>query len=144
MFIDAQTQFSDAQTLSASGASTNLVDLGAARALADGEPMVAVIQIDTAADFTTTDETYTFAVQTDDNSSFSSAATIVSRAILAAALTAGSIHYLPIPPGVTPERYVRIYGTLAGTTPSVTFTAWLAPRSMVQVNRNYASGYSVS
>lgn len=144
MILDSLNQFSDAQAFSASGASTNLIDLGAARGIADGEPMVLAITVDVAADFTTTDETYAFALQTDDNSSFLSASTIVTRTILAAALTAKSKHYIPVPPGVTPERYLRMYATLGGTTPSVTVTAELQPRSMIQNERVYASGYSIS
>ena len=105
--------------------------------------MAVIISVDTAADSTTGDETYAFAVETEDNATHTSATTVLSRTIAAASLTAGSIHTLPIPPEVTFDRYMRLYATLAGTTPSVTVTAWLAPLRDVQNFKAYPNNYNV-
>jgi hypothetical protein len=144
MFIDAQLLFSDAQAVSADAASTNYVDLGVARNLFEGEPMAFVIQVDVAADGTTTDETYEFQVETDDNSSFSSATDLLAHSIGYASLTAGSIHVLPVPVSSAFERYVRLYYNVGGTSPSVTVTAFLQPLSMVQKYKSYADNIVIS
>ena len=78
MFLDGQNLYSDAQALTATAASTNLIDHGSDRDLGIGEPLVAVIVVDVALDDTNADETYSAVVQTDDNSSFSSAATVAT------------------------------------------------------------------
>lgn len=143
MILDSQNLFSDAQALTASGASTNLIDLGADGNIGIGESMAIVVVVDVAADGTTTDETYVFDIQTDDNTAFSSAATITSRSIGYATLTAGSKHILSIPPDTRMERYVRVYATLGGTTPSITFTAWLTPVSLIQNDGVFAKNYPI-
>jgi len=112
--------------------------------LFDGEPMAVVIQVDVAADGTTTDETYEFQIETDDNTSFSSATDLLLHSIGYASLTAGSTHVLPIPVGAAVERYIRVYYNVGGTTPSVTVTAFLQPLSMVQKYKNYADGLVIS
>lgn len=144
MIIDNQNLLSDAQALTASGASTNLIDLGSDRDFGVGEPMAVVVTVDVAADGTTTDETYAFAIQTDDNASFSSATTLESRTIGYASLTAGSQHVLNFPSDGSCERYVRLYATLGGTTPTITFTAFVTPVSAIQNNRLYADGITIS
>ena len=46
MFLDGQNLYSDAQALTATAASTNLIDHGSDRDLGIGEPLVAVIVVD--------------------------------------------------------------------------------------------------
>ena len=144
MILDAQNLLSDAQAFSSSGASSNIIDLGATRDIGKGEPMAVVITVDQAADYTTGDETYQFDIQVDDNSNFSSPTSIVSRSIAANSLTQGSIHVLPVPPDKSVERYLRLYATLGGTTPSVTITAALVPMSSVQNDGVYPDGITIS
>jgi len=57
MYIDAQGLFSDAQALTATAASTNIVDLGSDRNIGVGEEMVVAIFLDVAADDGDADET---------------------------------------------------------------------------------------
>lgn len=144
MYVDAQLLFSDAQAVTADAASTNLVDLGVARNLFDGEPMAVVLQIDVAADGTTTDETYEFQIETDDNASFSSATDLIAHSIGYASLTVNSLHVLPIPVGAAVERYIRVYYNVGGTSPSVTVTAFLMPLSMVAKRKIYPDGITIS
>jgi len=150
-FIDNQLRLGTAQALSASGASTDYLDISKTRNIGDGEPLVMLFTVTVAADYTTTDEAYTFAVQCDDNTSFSSPTTLESRLFsLANAnppgtyLKAGAQVALPIPPGLSVEQYVRGYLTLGGTTPSITVTTDVVPQSMVPKTALYASGFSVA
>ena len=140
MITDAQNLFSSAQDLSATGASTNYIDLSQDRDIGVGEPLNVVLTINVAADFTTGDETYAVAIQTDDNTSFSSATNLLSYTFTAADRAAGAQIVLPFPH--TNERYVRLNYTLGGTTPSVTLTAALVETA--QENRNFASGYTIN
>lgn len=144
MFIDSQLLFSDAQAITSDAASTNLIDIGIAKNLFDGEPMAVVLQVDVAADGTTTDETYEFQIEMDDNSSFSSATDLVVHSIGYASLTAGSTHIIPIPVGQNVEQYVRLYYNVGGTTPSITVTAFLQPLSMVQKYKAYNDNITIS
>lgn len=130
MILDAQLQFSAAQALTATAVSTNILDLGSARQIGIGEQLSILLCAIVAADFTTGDETYSVAVQTDDNASFSSATVLSTTAILASQLTLGAVYVIAFPrTGV--ERYVRLNYVLAGTTPTVTLSAWLQPTNMI-------------
>lgn len=144
MLVDAQLLFSDAQAITADAASTNLVDLGVARNLFDGEPMAVVLTIDVAADGTTTDETYEFQIETDDNASFSSATDLLVHSITYGALLINTVHVLPIPVGAAVERYLRVYYNVGGTTPTLTVTAFLAPLSSVDKRKVYADNITIS
>ena len=143
MYIDSQHLFSDAQALTATAASTNVIDLGVDGNVGIGEPMAVVLSLDVAADGTTGDETYAVALQTDDNSSFSSAAQIGSATITRGD-AAGSRYIIPVPMDTTGERYLRLNYTLGGTTPTVTVTAFLIPASMIQNYVAYADGFTIS
>jgi len=144
MLLDSQLLFSDAQAITADAASTNLIDLGVARNLFDGEPMAVVMTVDVAADGTTTDETYEFQIEMDDSASFGSPTDLVVHSIGYASLTAGSQHILPIPVGQAVERYIRLYYNVGGTSPSVTVTAALQPLSMITKRKDYADGITIS
>lgn len=141
--IDAKLLLSDAQALTATADSTNSIDFSSDRDIGRGEAWALVMVVDVAADFTTGDETYTVEIETDSTSAFSSATSLFSTAILAAALTAGSTHIFPL--GVTNEQHVQAVYTLAGTTPTVTVTTYLTPLCDVNTANGiyYASGYTV-
>lgn len=139
MILDYENMLADGQAITASAASTNIIDRGADGDLGHGEPMAVVINVTVAADNTTTDETYAFAYQecTAGDADFSPAGEVVSRTIAATALTAGSQHVLVIPPGACTKRYSRLYATLGGTTPSITYSAHLVPLNHVQAWTGY-------
>jgi hypothetical protein len=144
MILDKDLQFSASQAVTTDAASTNLIDLGVARNIFDGEPMAVLLSIETAADGTTTDETYEFQIETDDNSSFSSATDLLAHSIGYASLTAGSLHVLPIPVGAAVERYLRLNYNTGGTSPSVTLSAYLVPLNSVVKYKAYADGITIS
>jgi len=143
MILDAQLLFSDAQALTATAVSTNVVDFSADRDPGVGEEMAVVIQLDVAADAGNSDETYVAAIQTDDNESFSSAATVASITITRGD-AAGTRYVSLLPKSTLVERYIRISYTLGGTTPTATVTAFLVPAKFVDAYRAYADGYTIS
>jgi hypothetical protein len=130
--MSAQQLFSDAQALTTTAASTNHIDLGATgtvlgapaaltRDIAKGEPIPIVVKMDVAAGGTS--PTITVSVQVDDNSSFSSATTVLTTDSKSGG-AAGDEIYIPVylPEG-TNERYLRLNYTLGGTSPTYTVTA---------------------
>lgn len=143
MYLDAQQLYSDAQALTASAASTNIIDHEADFNLGSGEEMSVVIVLDVAADNTTTDETYVAALEVDDNSGFSSASSLGSVTIPAGS-AAGSKFFISVPKGSDFEQYSRVYFTLGGTTPTVTVTTFLQPSKLVQDEQNYPDNITIS
>lgn len=133
MFLDALQIFSDAQALTATAVSTNVIPLGPGteRYIGTGEPMGVFITIDVAPDETTGDETYTVTLQSDSADTFGSAATVIGPYTIPRTADAGAQFFIPIPPNVATEAYLRLNYTLGGTTPSVTLSAYLVPASLV-------------
>lgn len=120
MFIDKRLQVSSQQALTATAASTDVVDLGSAsRNVGAGDPIWLVVLARVA--LAGTSPTLAVAIQTDDNSAFSSAATLETSQTYTA-LPVGSMIVLPMP--FTNERYVRANYTLGGTTPTATVDAF--------------------
>lgn len=146
MILDAQNQFSDSQALTASAASTNIIDLGADRNIGIGEPMSVIVNVEVALDDTTGDETYAIAVQADDNSSFSSAIEVAAASVVTRGDAAGTQYVIPLPADYATEQYLRVYFTLGGTTPTGTVSAYLQPSSMIANSEfgGYAGGYTIS
>lgn len=142
MYIDNFLKLSDAQALTATADSTNVIDLSNDRDIGKGEAMAFVVSVGVAADVADADETYSFQLETDDNASMTSSTIVAGGTIAGASLTAGSLHVFPI--ATTNERYVQGVYTLGGTTPSVTVDTWVAPLADVDQYVDYASGYTVS
>ena len=118
MLIDYNLQMSDAQSVTADAASTNIIDLGSDRDIGPGEEMKIALNFDVAMGGSS--PTLAVQVQTDDNSSFSSASTVqTSRSIAAAAVGDTLVMGLPD----TNERYVRLYYDVGGTSPTMTVSA---------------------
>ncbi len=148
MYLDALLLVSDAQAITATAVSTNTIDLGNVtpkRQIGDGDDMGFGVSVDVAADHTTGDETYTFEVIQSANADLSAPDVLSSRAIVFSDLAAGAAHFLAIPKGTPTKRYLGIRVTTAGTTPSVTITAWLTTSALFSLAKpqNYAKGYSI-
>jgi hypothetical protein len=144
--LDAQLLLSDAQAVTSTEASDNIIDLGPLHAdnterdIGQGEGLRLVIITDTTA-LSTGSSTVTFALQTDDTSTFGSATTLwQSSAIAKATLVAGyRVADIAIPKGC--EKYLRLNYTVA--TADLTagaFTAFLCKDS--QDNKSYANAYT--
>lgn len=145
MILDTQALLSDAQAVTADAVSTNTYDSGAAgNDVSIGEQLGVMITVDVAADFTTGDEVYEFQVIQSAAANLSSPDVLGLRAILAADLTAGSKHFLPIPMGSKTKRYLGLNYNVGGTSPSVTVTAAIVPSNFADVYKAYADGITVS
>lgn len=158
MILDAELQLSDAQALTATALSTNVIDLGTDTQLGNGEPMAVLFTVTVAADQTTGDEDYTFDIEYGSNAAMSTGRQIMGRRIFesgtptapaqnADLLVAGYQFYIPIPPGTLgdSERYLAARYTLAGTTPTITVDAHVVPMCLADAHdATYASGYTIS
>ena len=147
MFLDALTLVSDAQALTATAVSTNTIDLGSsspARDIGAGESIGFGISVDVAGDRTTADETYTVEVIQSAAANLSSPTVLASQLLPATGIAVGALSFIAVPMGVVTQRYLGLRYTLAGTTPSITVTAWLTSRALFSIaSRHYAKGYSI-
>jgi len=157
MILDSQNQFSDAQAVTADAVGTNVIDLTKAEVLAAGEPMCVLFTVDVAADQTTGDEDYTFDVEVATDAAQTTGRQLIGRRVFesgtpvapaqdADLLVAGFQFIIPLPnltAGET-ERYLGVRYDVAGTTPTITVTAFLQPMSMVQANRVFADAVTIS
>lgn len=139
---DRENQFSAAQALTGSAASTDVVKVG--KNIGIGEPMCVVITVDVAADAADSDETYKAKLETDSDSSFGSATQIGEEVTITRGAAIGTRKIIPVPPNVTTDEWLRVYYTLGGTSPTVTVTARLMPQSMVPQEQVYPAGNTIS
>jgi len=159
MYIDADNQFSDAQALSSAAAvvGQNVIDLGVAQSIGNGEPMCVMYVVSVAADQGTGDEDYTFEVEYASDAGQTTGRQLMGRRIFesgtpaapaqdADLLVAGFKFFIPMPPTTSSEdeQFLGIRTTLAGTTPSITFDAILMPMSAVDATVDYASGFTIT
>jgi hypothetical protein len=157
MHIDSETRLSDGQALTATAVATNVVDLGVASSIGNGEPLAVVFTVDVAADQTTGDEDYTFDVEYSSSADQSTGYVLMGRRIFesgtpaapaqdADLLVVGYRFVIPIPPTVAGDdaRYIGARYTLAGTTPTITVTADIVPMSMIDATVDYADGFAIS
>lgn len=142
MMYDKLNTFGTDQAVTTTAPSTDIVDLGAARDMGNGEPLELVILV-TQSVTAAGAATVTFTLETDDNAGFSSPAVLAnSGAIGKAALPAGT-EVLRVKLPLDAERYLRTNYTVAtGPLTAGTFTAFLAHER--QASRAYASGFTVS
>ena len=156
MYIDDFLKLSDAQALTQTAISENVIDLTTARSIGSGEPMSCYFVVTTAADVADGDEDYTFEVKYATNAALTTGEQLLGRRIFesgtptaptqdADLLAAGFLFSIPLPPVSSGEtaRYLGVEYTLAGTTPSVTVDCWIAPTSMGDQLANHANGYTV-
>lgn len=128
MIMDKENLFSEAQAVTASAGSTNVIDLGANDALIqeliDGYAEL-FAQVVTG-DFTT-GTSIKIGVQIDDDVAFGSATTLLETAVIALAdLVEGYKFKLPKIPSHIAERYMRFYYTVVGTMAVGGITAGIA------------------
>ena len=127
MIFDKQNLFSDAQAITATAASTNVIDFGATdtpkhavnaitRDMGKGSKIPLRVQV--VEDFNTL-TSLTVAVQVDDDEAFGSPKTVMDMSVPLASLVAGAV-ILPeyVPRGVN-ERYMRLRYTVVGTNPTL-------------------------
>lgn len=123
MILDALNLFSDAQAITASAASTNVLDLDAARDIGTGENLYVVVTVDTAFTDAGSDSTVAVTIETDDNEAFASAVVGQTLFTFTALSAAGTKKIARIQPDAVNERYMRLAYTVANgnlTTGAVT------------------------
>lgn len=115
MIMDRTLLFSDRQAITATTASTNLVDLGAARNMSPGRTVPLAIAITEAFNNLTS---LTVSIETDDNAAFTTPTTVSAGVTYPLAdLALGKPMLLPdVLTGK--ERYVRLKYTVVGTAPT--------------------------
>lgn len=126
MLMDKQNLFSDAQAVTATAGSTNVMDLGKAGLNQGvGEEMYLVCIVDETLDDSGDDSTITVTLETDDNESMSTPTTIMTLGTFAANAAAGSrlVGRVPV---ATYERYLGVRYTAAnGNLSAGKFTTFL-------------------
>lgn len=120
MIFDTQSLLSNAQAITATAASTNILDLspiagGVVRDAGQGKPVPLRLQV--VEDFNNL-TTLTIALQTDDAPAFASPKVVWSQAVPVAELKAGKVVLPDFLPRGTAERYVRLNYTVTGTAPT--------------------------
>lgn len=144
MFLDALLLVSDAQAVTATANSTNVIDLGASipkRQVGESDLGFGVA-IDVGGDFTTGNETYAVSVVQSANADLSAPDVLATVTRTATQLAAGALLFVDLPKGNPTKRYVGLVYTVGGTTPTITITAWLTHRDLFSVvHTNYAHGY---
>ena len=131
MILSKQQNFSEGQNLTASGASTNYIDLGApgtvkngpaalVRDIGKGGKIQILVSLPVAASGTS--PTLDVDLEMDDNTSFSSATVVASAPQKAGGAAGDRIALFTLPEGIT-ERYIRLNYTLGGTSPDYTVDA---------------------
>jgi len=132
-FLLADTQtIADETAVGGKDSAGNLIylDLGLSRY--DGDVFNVFMRY-TAADFTTGDEVYTFAVQSSPDATFGTAANIITHFLtptigVTATVTATGTIYGPFALGLT-HRYVRCFFDSSGSNTNLVIDkVWLAPR----------------
>jgi hypothetical protein len=112
MYIDKNLTVSSAQAVTATAASTDYIDLGSARQIGLSKQLYVLFTVNTTT-ASAGATTMTIKIQTDDNTSFSSATDLyTSGSIAKATLVSGYQVLIPIPVSGM-ERYMRLYYTVS-------------------------------
>lgn len=114
MLLDQQALFSAAQAITATAASTNVIDTGSNKDIGKYGDIPLLIQVVEAFNNLTS---LTVTVQTDDNSAFSSAVDVLTMTIPLASLVLGYKSPV-ITLSMKMERYIRLNYTVTGTAPT--------------------------
>ena len=157
MYLDSQLLLSDEQAITATAVATNIIDLGVARSIGNGEPMAVLFVVDVAASQTNSDEDYTFEVEYSSTADQSAGYVTMGRRLYesgtpaapaqnADLLVAGYRFAIPIPPtgAGDDERYLGVRYTTLGTDETITVTAYLTPMSMIDATVDYADGFTIA
>lgn len=157
MYIDSQLLISDTQTVTATAVGTNVIDLGVARSIGNGEPMAVLFTIESDAVQTGGDEDYTFEVEYSSVAAQTSGYVTMGRRLYesgtpaapaqnADLLVTGYKFAIPIPPtsALDDERYLGVRYTIAGAAADVDVSAVVIPMSMIDATVDYADGFAIA
>lgn len=156
MVLDIHEALATSQAVTSSAVGENVKDLLTDRSIGNGEPMCVLFNVEVAADQTTGDEDYTFDVEYASDAAQTTARKLIGRRVFesgtpdapaedADLLVAGFIFVIPIPPTTLSEseRYLGIRFVTAGSSPTITVSAYLMPQKMVEVGQvSYPRGFT--
>jgi hypothetical protein len=144
MYVDSQLEFSDAQAITASAASDNLVDLGATQVdLGVGEPLYLVVNVTTAFTDAGSDSTVLVEIEQDTTAAFSSATAVQTVGTFAALSAVGDKKIARLAPLAITEQFIRLQYTVAnGNLTTGALDAQIVTQA--QLDDVYPSGYTVS
>lgn len=143
MILDKQLLFDDNAQHLTTEASTNVIDFSAIRNMGVGEPIYFFIIVKTAFTDGSSDSTMTITLETDDNSSFSSATLGQTIGTFAALSAAGSRLVVMLQPDKINERYLRVKYTVAnGDLSTGKFTSGLTLN--IDAITSYPAGFTIS
>lgn len=131
MLLSKEQNFSEAQALTATAASTNIIDLGSTgtvlkapaalvRDIGKGKRIDILVQLDV--DSGGTSPTLDVALQVDTVENFASPTTVASAQQVAGGSAGDRVSLYWVPEGSN-QRYLRLNYTLGGTSPTYTVTA---------------------
>lgn len=142
MYVDAALLFSDAQAVTAAAASTNYLNVGAAKYLGTGQPLYVVVVCDVSMTDESSDSTLTVSLYADSTTTFTPDASITLGTI-PAVTAAGTVFVYPIPPDVLKYQYLELYYTPnSGNLSTGSFTAFITPTP--QAYTSYSDNVTIS
>lgn len=142
MYVDSLLLFSDAQAVTASAASTNVIDLKNARDIGTGEDLYVVCLLDVAMTDSGSDSTVAVSLEGDSTTTFTPDST-KALFTFAATSAAGTVKYAKISPDDIALQYAQLRYTVAGGDLSTgSFTAFITKD--ISKYTAYAAGYTVS
>lgn len=141
--LDRENRYSDAQAVTDSAVSTDVIDHESDRDLGIGEPLAVLINTDVVADDGDGNETYDVDLETDALVAFGSPV-VIGTVNIPRGTVAGTQFVIPVPPDETFERFSRLNIRTGGATPSVTLTAHLVPQEHVPNFVARPSGFQVT
>lgn len=149
MILDIQAEFSDAQAVTATAISTNVMDLGSTNTLKDmgnGRPVYLVIQTQTACTDVSSDATVAFSLESDSTADLATSATVHYSSGAVAFGTYSPVGTVvlcvALPLGKSYERYLGVRYTVAsGPLTAGKFDAFLTldPQRWAAYAKNYTN-----
>lgn len=151
MILDAFNEFSDAQAVTSTAISTNVIDLGPVtdntlRNIGVGNPVWLIVKTNTTATDTSSDATLTITLESDSTADLATSATVhYSTGAIAFAnfATAGTVLVAVMLPSSLYEQYLGIRYTVAsGPLTAGAFDAFLVKDA--DLYRAYAKRWSIA
>lgn len=148
MILDALLEFSDAQAVTSTAISTNVIDLGPVtdnvlRNIGTGEPVYLIVSTNTTATDTSSDATLTVTLESDSTANLATSATVhysTGAIAFAGYATAGTVVAAVQLPAGNYEQYLGVRYTVAsGPLTAGAFDAFLTKDA--QLWRAYAKRY---
>lgn len=137
MRFDVQNQLSSAQAFTGSATvSTNAYEKqSAAQDISIGRRVAAMVIPTVAAG---AGSTHVLDVIQADNAALTTNKEVIGTiTVLAAALTVGSVHEIPVPQGVMDRKYIGFQNTATGGTTTVTLDVYLVPQDEIPKYKSF-------